>query len=127
MNTVVITPHKRYESKPDGVMPLLWIHGVFGIGAGQLIITGEAGKAIKVMGYKVQGDTAVRGQIGFRYSPVSISLDMMYFGTNLENPYDRPNLDSGYFHTALSQGLYIDVIAAPVSLFINYIVYTPDL
>jgi hypothetical protein len=127
MNTVVITPHKRYESKPDGVMPLLWVIGTFAVGTGIQIIAGETGKAIKVMGYRIQGDTAVRGKVIFRYSAVSVELDKIYFPANTADPYMIPNLDSGYFQTALSQGLYIDVITADVNLFLNYIVYTPDL
>lgn len=96
----------------------------------QTVITGVAGKRIRVMGLIGFSDsTSVFGRVFFKDGNAGT---MLLYGVhlptnNVGNQMTLPITNSGYFETSTGIGLFADLTTAAASaLTIFYIVYTPD-
>lgn len=92
------------------------------------IIAAITGQRIRVMGWNGQSDTAAVGRINFRSgTPAGTLLSRVHYlpPNTAVAFFERPVIDSGYFETTVSQGLYMDVVTADVNVEVYYLAYIP--
>lgn len=98
----------------------------FGVGNNQAAIAAVTGKIIRVMGLTAQSNAAAgsvfykdsnAGTTKVQVSPAPTAASGLF--------YTLPVINSGYFESLLSAGIYVDIFGAAVVSDLFYIIYTP--
>lgn len=122
----LVNPIKKYVVNGETATLTSVVLNALGVGTNQQIVAAVAGKRIRLMGYIVQSNTGVSGQLGLRDGNAGAYIvPNIYFPINTAPVEHLPVIDAGYTETSTGIGLFADVITAAVNALIHYIIYTP--
>jgi len=117
-------PIRKYEIQGQ-VYTLLTAPGNAVVGLARVVVAAVAGKAIRVMGWRLQAQAAA-ASVTMTSSGGTLLHDLV--GVDALATY-RPDvqdvIDSGYFSTLVGEGLNFDVLGGAVYYNVYYLSYTP--
>lgn len=116
----------RYFQINGQVYPLLSKFLIQAVAANVSLVAGVAGQSVRVMGYRVASTAAgaVGAAVFLDASGGTIKDALLAPDPAVNNPYERPVIDTGYFETTSGNGLFLTVQTNSVNVFVNYIQYT---
>lgn len=120
-----INPLKLYETDKE-VCPVLVLSASVAVGADQQLIAGSTGKRIRIMGWRIQTDSATSGVYALKSGSGGSVLASFTAPPSTGGAIDfLPIADCGYYETGTGVGLFVTITVSTVIFNIYYILYTP--
>lgn len=120
----VIDPVRVYEINGQ-VCPVLSKYTGFAPGANQTVIAAVTGKRIRVMGLHATPSGAGNPSIILLNGSGGTQLFAAVMQANTVGPLYLPIVDSGYFETSTTTGLFATTATANIDVNVFYVEYTP--